>query len=130
MFAPVWASGARAPARIPAPFSTSFRQRAIFLTVTATVNPPCFPKNSCFLVTELYCGRPRAATHAVYTVRSIHPAAMHPRSDLQKMGTVASIGEERSFGSNRWICHTGERIWLIGVDANENPFASFDPPSN
>src|SRR5438094_930172 len=83
MFAPAWASGARAPARIPAPFSTSFRQRAIFLTVGATVNPPCFPKNSCFLLTELYCGRPRAATHSVYTVRSIHPAAMHPRSALQ-----------------------------------------------
>src|SRR2546428_539403 len=130
MFAPVWASGARAPARIPAPFSTSFRQRAIFLTVGATVNPPCFPKNSCFLLTELYCGRPRVATHFVYIVRSIHLAAMHLRSALQKMGIVASIGEERSFGSNCWICHTGERIWLIGVDVNENLFVSFDLFSN
>src|SRR5207244_13567791 len=130
MFAPVWASGARAPARIPAPFSISFRQRAIFLTVGATVNPPCFPKNSCFLWRNCIAeGRGLQRTPFTLSVQ-FNPAAMHPRSALQKMGTVASLGQERSFGSNRWICHTGERIWLIVVDANENPFASFDPPSN
>ena len=43
-----------------------------------------------------------------------NPAAMHPRSALQKMGTVASTGEERSFGSNRWICHTGRGFGSSG----------------
>src|SRR6266480_7247385 len=103
MFAPAWASGARAPARIPAPFSTSFRQSAIFLTVSATVNPPCFPKNSCFLVTELYCGRPRAATHSVYTVRSI-----------QSCGNAPKIGSAKDgYSSFYW---GREKFWIKPLD--------------
>ena len=55
------------------------------------------------------------------------------RSYLFKSGTSSWVDEwvdEWKSFSNRWICHAGQRIWLVGVDANEHLFASFDPPPN
>src|SRR5215468_3350133 len=43
---PAWASGARALARIPVLFSTSFRHSTIFLTVTAMLSPSSLSKES------------------------------------------------------------------------------------
>jgi hypothetical protein len=53
-----------------------------------------------------------------------------PKISSAKDGCGSFYRGRENFGSNRWICHTGKRIWLIGVDTNENLFASFDPPSN
>ena len=50
-------------------------------------------------------------------------------SSFLKTGNLAALNR-RALGSNHWICHTGQWIWLIGVDANEDLFASFYPPAN
>src|SRR5437879_13808027 len=61
------ASGARASARIPGLFSTSFRHRTIFFTVTAILSPPYCPKN---LMAKSYCGLTWAASYATELTRS------------------------------------------------------------
>jgi len=51
-------------------------------------------------------------------------------STLQKMGAVASIRGKKNFWIKPLDLSHRKRIWLIGVDTNENLFASFDPLSN
>src|SRR6266581_4124070 len=66
MSVPVLASGARALARIPALFSTSFRQSTIFFTVTAIVSPSFIVH----LMAKSYCGLTWAASYVTELTRS------------------------------------------------------------
>ena len=47
------------------------------------------------------------------------------KKNFSKAGKLA--GSEHL---NHWIGHTGQRIWLIGMDANEDLFAVSDAPSD
>src|SRR6266404_4574306 len=67
MSVPALASGARALARIPVLFSTSFRHKTIFFTVTAILSPPYCPKN---LMAQSYCGLTWAASYPTELTRS------------------------------------------------------------
>src|SRR5258705_2634624 len=67
MSVPALAIGARALARIPVLFSTSFRHRTIFFTVTAIFTPPYCPKN---LMAQSYCGLTWSASYPTELTRS------------------------------------------------------------
>src|SRR6266498_1088615 len=70
MSAPALASGARALARIPVLFSTSFRQSTIFLTVTAMLSPSFFDLEYPFAV---FLGKQERPERAVHFAKQLNP---------------------------------------------------------